>query len=96
MKLQRRGFLSGTLAAPAPRSVCAAVRSPPIRLRHRASGCRSAATARAADLSSWKAVRDQFPLTRERINLALMLLTSHPRPVRDAIDRHRRGFDDDP
>ena len=41
-------------------------------------------------------MRDQFPLTRERINLALMLLTSHPRPVRDAIDRHRRGFDDDP
>ncbi len=25
-----------------------------------------------------------------------MLLASHPRPVRDAIDRHRRGFDDDP
>src|SRR6185436_19726230 len=31
-----------------------------------------------------------------RINLALMLLTSHPRPVREAIERHRRGFDEDP
>jgi isopenicillin-N epimerase len=26
----------------------------------------------------------------------MMLLASHPRPVRDAIDRHRRGFDEDP
>jgi len=91
MKLQRRGFLSGTLA----------VTGTALGLRGRALAANAPAAspapaARAGDLSSWKAVRDQFPLTRERINLALMLLTSHPRPVRDAIDRHRRGFDDDP
>lgn len=96
MKLQRRGFLSGTLAATGAalglrgRAVAA---NPP-------SGAAQASAvptgAPPSDLSSWKEVRDQFPLTRERINLALMLLTSHPRPVREAIDRHRRGFDDDP
>ena len=50
----------------------------------------------APDLSTWAGVRAEFPLSRDYIHMALMLLTSHPRPVRDAIDRHRRGFDDDP
>ena len=48
------------------------------------------------DLSIWEAVRAQFLLSREYIHLALMLLASHPRPVREAIDRHRRGLDEDP
>ena len=28
--------------------------------------------------------------------MALMLFASHPRPVRDAIERHRRGLDENP
>ena len=28
--------------------------------------------------------------------MAMMLLASHPRPVREAIDRHRRGLDENP
>src|SRR5215831_7729522 len=84
MTMDRRGFLSGAVTA------AGAVLA-------RAPRTAEAAPAAASDLSSsWAAVRDQFPLTREYINLALMLLTSHPRPVREAIERHRHGFDDDP
>src|SRR5215510_601730 len=81
MKIDRRHFLSGTVTA----------------LAGTAAAQVQAATARGAtDLSTWAAVRDQFLLSRDSINLALMLLTSHPRPVREAIDRHRRALDEDP
>jgi len=97
MKLQRRGFLSGTLAAT---GAALGLRGRALAANPPSGAAPASATAptgtRTSDLASWREVRDQFPLTRERINLALMLLTSHPRPVRDAIDRHRRGFDDDP
>jgi selenocysteine lyase/cysteine desulfurase len=46
--------------------------------------------------SDWAAVRNEFLLSREHIHLALMLLTSHPRPVREAIERHRRRLDENP
>ncbi|MBW3672018.1 MAG: aminotransferase class V-fold PLP-dependent enzyme [Acidobacteria bacterium] len=48
------------------------------------------------DPTDWDSVRDQFPLTRSRIHMASFLLASHPRPVADAIETHRRGFDEDP
>ncbi|MBA2572744.1 MAG: aminotransferase class V-fold PLP-dependent enzyme [Gemmatimonadetes bacterium] len=44
----------------------------------------------------WGAVRDQFTLTRDYIHLAGLLLASHPAPVREAIERHRRGLDENP
>jgi isopenicillin-N epimerase len=56
----------------------------------------AARPATAANLSDWAAVRAEFPLSREHIHLALMLLTSHPRPVREAIEKHRRRFDENP
>lgn len=51
---------------------------------------------RAYDPTDWADVRDQFALSRERIHMASFLLASHPRPVADAIERHRRAFDEDP
>jgi isopenicillin-N epimerase len=47
-------------------------------------------------LDTWDAVRAQFALTRERIHMAGFLLASHPTPVREAIDTHRRGLDENP
>jgi len=44
----------------------------------------------------WQSVRDQFSLSRELIHLAGFFLASHPRPVREAIERHRAGLDADP
>jgi isopenicillin-N epimerase len=63
-----------------------------------AAAARPAAAAAnvSANLSDWSAVRAEFPLSRDHIHLALMLLTSHPRPVREAIERHRRRFDENP
>ncbi len=49
----------------------------------------------APDLRRWSGVRAQFALDPRRIHLASFLLAAHPRPVRDAIERHRRGLDRD-
>lgn len=47
-------------------------------------------------LETWEAVRDQFLLKRDWIHMTGFLLASHPAPVREAIERHRRGLDEDP
>jgi selenocysteine lyase/cysteine desulfurase len=44
----------------------------------------------------WKALRNMFPLTRKYIQFSTFLLTSHPKPVSDAIQRHRMAFDENP
>lgn len=44
----------------------------------------------------WTALRNLFPLTRSYIQLATFLLASHPKPVSDAIEKHRRAFDQNP
>jgi selenocysteine lyase/cysteine desulfurase len=53
------------------------------------------AAAAATDFRAWKTVRAQFALDPRRIHLASFLLAAHPRRVRDAIERHRRGLDRD-
>src|SRR6266852_3790048 len=50
----------------------------------------------AADLQDWRAVRREFNLSRDYIHLTGFLLASHPRPVREAIETHRRGLDENP
>lgn len=50
----------------------------------------------APDLNDWEAVRAEFDLSRDWIHMAGLLLVSHPRPVREAIERHRRGLDNNP
>jgi selenocysteine lyase/cysteine desulfurase len=44
----------------------------------------------------WDAVRALFDLVPDRIHMSTMLIASHPRPVRDAIARHRMELDADP
>jgi isopenicillin-N epimerase len=44
----------------------------------------------------WALIRDLFPLARDRIHMTGLLLASHPAPVREAIERHRHGLDEDP
>src|SRR6476646_798999 len=88
MTIDRRKFLGRALAGGALTTVGGA------RLALGASS--AAAKTGAPDLTTWAGVRAEFPLSREYVHMALMLLTSHPRQVRDAIDRHRRGLDDNP
>jgi selenocysteine lyase/cysteine desulfurase len=47
----------------------------------------------APDLRDWRSVRAQFALDRNRVHLTSFLLAAHPRPVRNAIERHRRRLD---
>jgi selenocysteine lyase/cysteine desulfurase len=45
--------------------------------------------------TGWAAVRGAFELRDGERNFAAWYLASHPKPVRDAIARHRRGLDAD-
>lgn len=44
----------------------------------------------------WQRVRAEFDLSPDWVHLGGFLLASHPRPVREAIERHRRALDADP
>jgi isopenicillin-N epimerase len=48
------------------------------------------------DPGDWQSVRDQFDLAPEYVHLGLFYLTSHPRPVRAAIERLRQRLDQNP
>tara|TARA_R110002126_G_scaffold178030_4_gene326989 strand:- start:72 stop:1379 length:1308 start_codon:yes stop_codon:yes gene_type:complete len=54
----------------------------------------------AADMplnaGDWSGLRKQFALSYDYIHLATFLLASHPKPVADAIARHRHAFDVNP
>ncbi|GAB57650.1 aminotransferase class V-fold PLP-dependent enzyme [Rheinheimera nanhaiensis] len=54
------------------------------------------ASATALAKADWRALRQQFALTYDYIHLATFLLASHPKPVADAIARHRKAFDENP
>ncbi|HEU0304409.1 MAG TPA: aminotransferase class V-fold PLP-dependent enzyme [Gaiellaceae bacterium] len=57
---------------------------------------RAAEVEAAPDLTDWRAVRAQFVLDPNRIHLTSFLLAAHPKPVRAAIERHRRRLDANP
>jgi selenocysteine lyase/cysteine desulfurase len=59
------------------------------------AGCGGSAKKPAA-LHGWAAVKAQFPLSPDVRHFDGFVLASHPRAVRAAIDRHRRGLDADP
>jgi selenocysteine lyase/cysteine desulfurase len=50
----------------------------------------------APELRDWGSVRSQFALESGRVHLTSFLLATHPRPVADAIEAHRRRLDTNP
>jgi isopenicillin-N epimerase len=50
----------------------------------------------ASSAQTWDDVRAQFALSGDFIHMSAMLIASHPKPVRDAIEEHRRGMDANP
>ena len=44
----------------------------------------------------WERVRRQFDLDWRYVHMSCFLLASHPKPVKQAIERHRYGLDDNP
>lgn len=94
MTIDRRGlFARGALALAAGAAVssCARAADPA-----QAALERLRAAPAAGGAFDWADVRALFPLTREWIDMSAMLITSHPKPVADAIDRHRRALDENP
>jgi len=86
MGITRREFIASASAAVAASSLVS---------------CRSTANPSLAKpglprLDDWPAVRDQFDLSREYIHLAPFYIASHPRPVREAIEKYRRAIDANP
>src|SRR6266850_5819213 len=49
-----------------------------------------------ARYDDWGAVRREFDLAPDYTHLGLFYLTSHPRPVREAIEKYRRQLDANP
>ena len=49
-----------------------------------------------AQPTDWAAVRALFTLSPSYLHFGGLYLASHPLPVREAIERHRRGLDDNP
>jgi len=47
-------------------------------------------------VETWAGVRNQFNLTPDRIHMTQMFLASHPTPVRESIEKHRKNFDENP
>jgi selenocysteine lyase/cysteine desulfurase len=45
--------------------------------------------------SSWAEIKDQFDIAPGIVQMSSFYLASHPKPVREAIERHRRGLDQD-
>src|SRR5215470_17598709 len=86
MQINRRKFLAGTGL-----SLAASLVSP-LRLAH-ASALSVGGAGEALD---WSGVRSLFDLSPDYIHLATFFLASHPRPVREAIERYRRLIDANP
>jgi selenocysteine lyase/cysteine desulfurase len=59
------------------------------------AGCGGSKPA-AFDPGDWASVRAQYGLARGLRHFDAFVLSAHPRPVREAIERHRRGLDADP
>ncbi|MGQ0838183.1 aminotransferase class V-fold PLP-dependent enzyme [Actinokineospora sp.] len=62
------------------------------------AGCTTAAAPAELppfDPGDWASVRAQFPLSREVRQFSAYVLATHPRPVADAIARHRAELDKD-
>jgi selenocysteine lyase/cysteine desulfurase len=94
--LSRRAFLSrsGVVAGSLALGGAGACR-PGDNGPDRRGGGEDAAGGTAFDPGDWASIRDQFPLTPDILHFAAFVLAAHPRPVADAISRHRRGLDED-
>lgn len=62
----------------------------------RAAAAKQTAPANLDHRSSWAAIRAQFDLSPEWLHFSQFYIVSHPRPVREAIERLRRKLDANP
>src|SRR5262245_50635792 len=85
MGVDRRQFLSTAAASLAGTFICG-----------RPTEAAAAGPAPAVDIGDWTAVRAQFALSPDYVHMSSFFLSSHPRPVREAIEEHRKAIDANP
>ena len=83
--LSRRGFLTGAGALAGAGLLGGCDRDPELAATD--------PSASPLDYGSWEGVRAMFELDPKLAHFAAPILASHPKPVRDAIARHREGLD---
>jgi isopenicillin-N epimerase len=88
MTLNRRDFVS-TLGWSALAGAAAAPAAAP-------RAATATAASAAVDYSDWSAVRTEFDLSPEWLHFSQFFIVSHPRPVRQAIERYRHMIDSNP
>src|SRR6266545_119868 len=91
--MRRRQFIAGTglVGAGAVARVAGCEAAPRAAKRNQ----EIPATAPAPRPGDWAAARAQFDLDPDLSHFSAFVLAPHPAPVRDAIERHRRGMDRD-
>jgi selenocysteine lyase/cysteine desulfurase len=91
MSLTRRNFIArGSL------SVAAATLSPLVLQAETQKPAKAAQTSGVPRYDDWAAVRREFTLDPGYVHLGLFYIASHPRPVREAIERYRKQLDANP
>lgn len=94
-KLSRRGLLAMGLAA-APVAAGAQTPAPVAQPAPAAAPPPTPAQAPQPPPRDWNGLRRQWDLDWGEVDLSAMLFASNPKPVRDAIARHRQGLDRNP
>lgn len=61
-----------------------------------AGACGGGHSVVSEDQDLWGEVRAQFNLARDQIDLSALFIASHPKPVREAIERYRATLDEAP
>ncbi len=84
--MYRRDFLLRTGHVIGAVAVASALRNAQVLARSQAS----------STPLSWNDVRANFNLAPDLIHMSAFFLASHPKPVRDGIEEHRRAFDANP
>lgn len=93
--MDRRDFLiASTLLTGAACVPSRASRCPPPGDDSETGGAAPAES--GTNVESWADVRALFDLDPDYVHMTGLLLASHPRPVREAIEGHRRGLDRNP
>lgn len=91
--IDRRSFLTAT-GAGALVAALPGCQQPPVQ----AAASSEVPTDTDIDLgmASWEEIRALFPLTSEYVYMVNLLLTSHPKPLQDEIDRISNGLNQNP
>lgn len=66
-----------------------------ISLGHARAAGSGLAPSQIGRASSWADIKGQFDIAPGMVQMTSFYLASHPKPVREAIERHRRGLDRD-